>query len=133
MDILLTPWRFMADLYRGKLWVNIWVHVLIIVNLAGPFFWQHEIAQVVFYTFLPTMILMLTLYYHFGMERVLGFGHILWIGLVPYLVLNWPTLTGHISIYIGVVVICNTISLIFDINDVRLHFKQTNTYTKTEI
>ena len=124
MNLALTPLRFMMDLYRGKLWVNIWVHILIIVNLAGPFFWEYEIARVVFFTFLPTMVLMLTLYHLYGMERVLGFGHVLWLGLVPYLALNWPTLTGNISIYIGIVLFCNTISLIFDINDVRLHFEQ---------
>ena len=126
MDVLLTPLRFMADLYRGRAWVNIWVHILIVVNLAGPWFWEHEIARVVFFTFLPTMVLMLALYAKYGMERILGFGHVLWLGLVPYLMLHWPSLTGDIAIYVGIVVFCNTISLIFDINDVRLHFKQNN-------
>lgn len=124
MKALLTPLRFMLDLYKEKLWVNIWVHILIIVNLAGPFFWEHPLARVVFYTFLPTMVLMLTLYYRYGMERILGFGHVLWLGLVPYLVLNWQTVSGAAAIYIAIVIFCNTISLIFDINDVRLHFEQ---------
>lgn len=124
MKIINTPYLFFKDLMNGPLWVNVWVNILVMVNLAGVFFWESSHAQIVFYTFIATAVLMMSLYYKYGMVRILGAGHVLWIILVPYLAIVWHSLTGSVKTYISVVIVCNSISLIFDINDVRLHFME---------
>lgn len=120
MKLQNAPILFFKDLMNGPLWVNIWVQILMLANLAGVFFWSYAIAQVIFYTFIVTAMLMMLLYYKFGMTRILGLGHILWLILVPYLIVTWPSLSGDIKNYVLIVIITNSISLIFDINDVRL-------------
>lgn len=127
MKFYQTPYYFMADLFKQPLWVVIWVNILMAANLAGVFFWQEPLAQVVFYTFMVTAFWMMMLYFKFGFERILGLGHVLWLGLVPYLVMQLPSLDGPIYFYIISVIVCNSISLLFDINDVRLHFTQNTT------
>mgnify|MGYP000294414324 FL=1 len=122
MKLYHAPYLFFRDLVRGPLWINIWVQILMMVNFAGVFFWHEPLAQLIFFTFVITSFFMMYLYSKFGMARILGLGHVLWLLLIPYLMMVWPTLSGDIKHYITIVIICNTISLIFDINDVRLHF-----------
>ena len=122
MKLYHAPYLFFRDLVGGPLWINIWVQILMMVNLAGVFFWHEPLAQLIFFTFVITSLFMMYLYSKFGMARILGLGHVLWLLLIPYLMMVWPTLSGDIKHYITIVIICNTISLIFDINDVRLHF-----------
>lgn len=122
MKLYHAPYLFFRDLVRGPLWINIWVQILMMVNFAGVIFWHEPLAQLIFFTFVITSFFMMYLYSKFGMARILGLGHVLWLLLIPYLMMVWPTLSGDIKHYITIVIICNTISLIFDINDVRLHF-----------
>lgn len=122
MKLYHAPYLFFRDLVGVPLWINIWVQILMMVNFAGVFFWHEPLAQLIFFTFVITSFFMMYLYSKFGMARILGLGHVLWLLLIPYLMMVWPTLSGDIKHYITIVIICNTISLIFDINDVRLHF-----------
>jgi len=124
MQLYQAPMGFMADLFKQKLWVIVWVTILMAVNLAGVFFWQEPIAQVVFYTFMVTATFMMLLYYKFGFERILGLGHVLWLLLLPYLVLEYSQLSGAIQYYALSVIIINGISLLFDINDVYIYFSE---------
>lgn len=124
MKLYQAPMGFMADLFKQKLWIIVWVNILMAVNLAGVFFWQQPVAQVVFYTFMVTAAFMMLLYYKFGFERILGLGHVLWLLLVPYLVLEYSQLSGAISYYVLSVIIVNSISLLFDINDVYIYFSE---------
>ena len=122
MKLYHAPVLLFKDLFRGPLWINLWVQVLMAVNLFGVFLWHEPVAKLVFVTFVITSMFMMYLYFKFGMARILGLGHVLWVLLIPYLMTVWPTLSGDIKNYITIVIICNSISLIFDINDVRLHF-----------
>ena len=124
MKLYQAPMGFMADLFKQKLWIIVWVNILMAVNLAGVFFWQQPVAQVVFYTFMVTAAFMMLLYYKFGFERILGLGHVLWLLLVPYLVLEYAQLSDAISVYVLSVIIVNSISLLFDINDVYIYFSE---------
>ena len=124
MQLYQAPMGFMADLFKQKLWVIVWVTILMAVNLAGVFFWQEPIAQVVFYTFMVTVTFMMLLYYKFGFERILGLGHVLWLILLPYLVLEYSQLSGAIQYYALSVIIINGISVLFDINDVYIYFSE---------
>ncbi len=112
----------MRDLFRQPLWVVIWVNILMAVNLAGVFFWSEPVSQVVFYTFMVTATWMIALYHRFQFQKILGLGHVLWLILVPYLVIVWPDLTGQVKGYIGTVILVNSLSLVFDINDVYQYF-----------
>lgn len=124
MKLYQAPMGFMAELFKQKLWIIVWVNILMAVNLAGVFFWQQPVAQVVFYTFMVTATFMMLLYHKFRFERILGLGHVLWLVLVPYLVLEYSQLSGAIMYYILSVIIINSISLVFDINDVYIYFSE---------
>ena len=119
-----APALFMRDLFQQPLWVIVWVNILMAVNLAGIFFWQEPLAQVVFYTFMVTAVWMMVLYYTFGFERILGLGHVLWLALVPYLLFALPDLQGPIYYYVLTTIVINSVSLVFDINDVRLYLSE---------
>ena len=67
---------------------------------------------------------MMLLYYQFRFERILGLGHVLWLLLVPYLVLEYSQFSGAIQYYVLSVIIVNSISLVFDINDVYIYFSE---------
>ena len=124
MKLYQAPMGFMADLFKQKLWIIVWVNILMAVNLTGVFFWQEPIAQIVFYTFMVTAVFMMLLYYQFKFERILGLGHVLWLLLVPYLVLEYSQFSGAIQYYVLSVIIVNSISLVFDINDVYIYFSE---------
>ena len=124
MKLYQAPMGFMAELFKQKLWIIVWVNILMAVNLAGVFFWQEPLAQVVFYTFMVTATFMMLLYYKFRFERILGLGHVLWLLLVPYLALQYSQLSGAIQYYVLSVIIVNSISLVFDINDVYIYFSE---------
>jgi hypothetical protein len=124
MKLYQAPMGFMAELFKQKLWIIVWVNILMMVNLAGVFFWQEPLAQVVFYTFMVTATFMMLLYYKFRFERILGLGHVLWLLLVPYLALQYSQLSGAIQYYVLSVIIVNSISLVFDINDVYIYFSE---------
>lgn len=122
--IINTPSRFIHELIKGPTWVFIWVNVLMAVNFAGLFFLNEPVAQVVVATFAVTALLMMVLYYHFGMSKILGLGHVLWLGLVPYLISIFASLTVNMQIFASIVITVNSISLLFDARDVVLYFKQ---------
>ncbi len=95
--------------------------VLMAVNMIGPLFFLDRIeGQVVLIVFLLSAGLMMFLYAAKGFTRILGVGHILWLGLVPWL---WSRLDlvqpdGWFFIWIVIVIALNGFSLIVDVIDV---------------
>jgi len=100
---------------------SIWLMVLMAVNMIGPvFFLDRTEGQVVLIVFLLSAGLMMFLYAAKGFTRILGFGHILWLGLVPWL---WSRLDllqpeGWFFNWIIIVIALNGFSLIVDTVDV---------------
>ena len=112
------PIRFAGDLLRQPTWVPIWVFALMIVNMASLAFWSELLAKVIFVTFLMSAMLMMALYAKFGFERILGFGHVFWIPLLAYILVQVRHAQGEFHAYLVVLSLCIGASLLFDILDV---------------
>ena len=99
----------------------IWLLALMAANLVVPLFFLPAIeAVVVLIVFMAGAVLMMALFARFGFVRLLGIGHILWLGLVPWLFIQ----LGHheagstIRYFLVTVIAIDTLSLIIDIIDV---------------
>ena len=113
-----NPFLFFRDLARQPLWVSIWVALLAAANLASIFFWPDPLAKTIFVTFMVSAAAMMVLYSYFGFEKILGAGHVLWIFLLPYILLELPRVDEHFSLYLSALSVLIAISLVFDIVDV---------------
>ena len=118
-----NPLRFFVDLLDQPRWVTVWVYYLLAINLLSAAFLQHPLAQLVLLTFVVSAALMMALYAYFGMEKILGLGHILWLPLVVFLAMRIPALDGGFQVYVIVLTVTIAISLAFDIADVWIYFR----------
>jgi len=117
-----NPFRFFVELIQQPIWVSIWLLFLMIVNFASVAFWNELLAKVILITFILSAISMMGLYSRFGFEKILGLGHILWIPLLVYVLIEIPTAEGAFKSYLIILFISITISLVFDIIDVWRYF-----------
>jgi len=117
-----NPFRFFVELIQQPIWVSIWLLFLMIVNFASVAFWNELLAKVILITFILSAIFMMGLYSRFGFEKILGLGHILWIPLLVYVLIETPAAEGAFKSYLIILLISITISLVFDIIDVWRHF-----------
>ena len=117
-----NPFRFFIELLGQPVWIPIWVLILMIVNVASVGFWNEPLAKVIFVTFMLSAMLMMGLYSRFGFEKILGIGHILWIPLLVYVLIEIPTARDTFRDYLIIWSICSVISLVFDIVDVWNYF-----------
>lgn len=101
-------------------WV-VWVMMLMLANMIGPLFFLDRLeGRVVLIVFLISVCLLIVLYAFQGFTRILGAGHVLWLGLVPWL---WGRLDGvpaqsGLFYWIIAVMVMNSLSLVIDISDV---------------
>jgi len=117
-----NPFRFFVELVQQPIWVSIWLLFLMIVNFASVAFWNELLAKVILITFILSAIFMMGLYSRFGFEKILGLGHILWIPLLVYVLIEIPAAEGDFKSYLIILLISITISLVFDIIDVWRYF-----------
>ncbi len=117
-----NPFRFFIELTQQPVWIPVWVLVLMIVNLVSVGFWNEPLAKIIFVTFMLSAMLMMGLYSRFGFEKILGMGHILWIPLLVYVLMEMPTAGDTFKGYLIVLSISILISLMFDIVDVWKYF-----------
>ncbi|MFU8821097.1 MAG: hypothetical protein ACNA8G_06025 [Gammaproteobacteria bacterium] len=117
-----NPLGFFVDLLRQPLWVPAWVTFLVAVNLFSLRYWEEPLARLVLVTFLLSALLMMALYARFGFEKILGLGHVLWIGLLPYLLASIPGAAGEFQAYLAALAASIAVSLAFDIVDVWKYF-----------
>jgi len=117
-----NPFRFFIDLMRQPIWIPVWALMLIIVKVASVGFWDEPLAKVIFVTFVLSVILMMGLYSWFGFKKILGMGHILWIPLLVYVLMEIPTARDTFKDYLIILSISLIISLLFDIVDVWKYF-----------
>ena len=103
-------------------WISIWVFYLMIVNFASVGFWDMLLAQVIFVTFMLSAALMMGLYSRFGFKKILGMGHVLWIPLLLYVLVEIPNANGMFQSYLIVLSISIAVSLVFDAIDVLKYF-----------
>jgi hypothetical protein len=99
----------------------IWIMALMAANMIGPlFFLDHLEGQVVLAVFVVSAGLMMILYAARGFTRILGAGHVFWLGLLPWL---WSRLDSAqpgewLSHWIIAVIVVNGLSLVIDVVDV---------------
>ncbi len=117
-----NPFRFFIELMQQPVWIPIWLLFLMIANVSSLMFWSEPIAKVIFFTFMLSALLMMALYSKYGFEKILGMGHILWIPLLVYVLIEIPAAEGAFKSYLIILLISITISLVFDIIDVWRYF-----------
>ena len=117
-----NPFRFVIELLQRPVWIPVWMLFLMIVNVASVAFWNELLAKVIFVTFIFSVMLMMGLYSRFGFEKILGMGHILWIPLLVYVLMEIPTARDTFKNYLIILSIFIVISLVFDIVDVWKYF-----------
>ena len=116
--------KFMKGALRLKLWIQLWLVVLVLMNLIGPllFLAQFE-AQVVLVIFLISATLMMLLTGWVGFTRLLGLGHILWLPLLLFLWARLDQISAGdpYGLWLRSLMVINGIALLFDITDV-IHY-----------
>ncbi len=117
-----NPLRFFIELMQQPVLVPVWVLILMIVNVASVGFWNEPLAKVILLTFMLSAMLMMGLYSRFGFERILGLGHIPWIPLLVWVLMEIPTARATFRGYLIIWSVCIFISLLFDIVDVWKYF-----------
>ena len=117
-----NPFRFLIELLQQPVWIPVWMLFLMIVNVASVGFFNELLAKVIFVTFILSVMLMMGLYSRFGFEKILGMGHILWIPLLVYVLMEIPTARDTFKSYLIILSISIVISLVFDIVDVWKYF-----------
>ncbi len=105
---------------------RLWLMLLVAVNLGVPlFFLDRREAQFVLGAMLFSMTLMTILTAKFGFTRILGLGHILWLPLVLFLLLRLSHIPADnfFGLWIRVVLIFNTVSLVLDAVDITRYIR----------
>ena len=97
-----------------------------LVNVVSIGFWNEALAKIIFVTFMLSAMLMMGLYSRFGFEKILGLGHVLWIPLLAYLLIELPAVPHNFKNYLIVLSLSITVSLAFDIVDVWSYFSNSN-------
>ena len=117
--LLAAFWQSFAVL---PLWVKLWVGLLSTVNMASlVFVSQPSGGLIAALVFAGISLSMVAAIYKGGLSRLVGLGHIIaWVPLVLILVFTPPLATGAYSAYLTLLLVINTVSLVFDINDFRL-------------
>jgi len=122
-----NPFLFFADLQRQPLWVSVWVAILALANIASLLFWPALIAKVILVTFIVSALAMMAVYSYFGFEKILGIGHVFWVFLLPYILLNLQHTDGGFFLYLVTLSVLLFISLALDAIDVWKYFHNVRT------
>ena len=119
--------EFMAImLTRFRLVLRVWLMTLMAVNMTSLYFIDTAEARVVFAALMVGMIIMTIIYLRLGFVRMLGLGHIIWIPMIPWLctrLIQTPPLDSTLKYWLLIVIVMNTISLVFDAVDVVRYIK----------
>lgn len=117
-----NPFHFFIELMQQPIWIPSWVLFLVVINVASVGFWSEPLAKAIFVTFMVSVILILGLYSRFGFEKIMGMGHVPWIPLIVYVLMEIPTARETFKSYLIVLSISIAISLVFDARDVWKYF-----------
>ena len=117
----MTP--FLRGLMRQPPMVKAWVGLLVLVNVGASLLLLPPLeANVVLVTLGLGGVLMELLTWKQGFTRLLGLGHVLWLGLVPWLVTRMPLHEGGpVALGLAAIIAVNSLSLVLDVRDVVLY------------
>ncbi len=125
-----NPLGFFRELLQQPTWIPIWVGLLMMINMGSLAFWDEPLARWILGVFMASSMLMMGLYARFGLEKILGLGHVLWILLLPVVLLAIPGADGGFRTFLVVWAVATTISLVFDVVDVWKHFSRAGRSTQ---
>ncbi|MBP6264030.1 MAG: hypothetical protein KA426_12335 [Nitrospira sp.] len=119
-----SPLGFFIQLTEQPLWVSLWVLFLMLVNMASLAFWQEALARLILMNFLASAMLMMGLYARFGFAKILGLGHLPWVPLLAYLMIQIPAAEASFKHYLQVLSVSMALSLVLDTIDVWTYFSK---------
>ncbi len=102
-----------------------WLMLLMAANLLAPLFFLHTLeARLTLGCIMAGALIQILLFARLGFVRLLGLGHTLWLGLVPFLALRvtCPP-AGAFDYWLASVVGIDGLSLLIDIADVVRYLK----------
>ena len=118
-----------ADIWTSfralPLWVMIWMMVFLgPINVISLYFVSHPkgilIAALAWGGMLTGQIVLIR---HRGFSKLVSGGHVIfWVPLVLILIFARPMANGVYDTYLTILLVVNVLSLLFDINDLRLWF-----------
>ena len=113
----------MRGIMRQPPMVKAWVGLLVLVNVGASLFFLPPLeANVVLVTFGLGGVIMELLAWKQGFTRLLGLGHVVWLGLVPWLVTRMPLHEGGpVALWLAAIIAVNSLSLVLDVRDVVLY------------
>jgi len=117
--------KFNRGMLKMPLHWQLWVMVLVAINVVAPLFYLHHVeARVVLGTVMASMALMTFLTGRFGFTRIVGLGHVLWVPMLAYLYtkLDHIPATDMFGIWIRALFVLNALSLMFDAADAVRYF-----------
>ena len=113
--------KFNKGILRSSLPIKMWLTLLAVVNMIGPlFFLSRTEAQIIMGTFMLSVCLMSVLTARFGITRLLGLGHVLWLPLLGWLWLRLGLIPSDdfFGLWVRGVMCLNGLSLVMDFADV---------------
>lgn len=116
MHLLEVLW---IPLFRFQSIRRIWAIALIAVNGAAIFFADTAYGQIAIIAAVSAAIAMMVIYGNLGFVRLLGIGHIFWVPMLCYFVIDMPTLEASPQLFawLATLVALNSLSLIIDAVD----------------
>ncbi len=127
MDFLKTAtgFTFMSKVFKYPMGTLIWTMCLLLTNMVALYFLDTLEGQVTLGVTIASAALMFMLDAKLGFVKLVGLGHILWLGLVPWLYFRLDGLSPDTLLYqwIMAVIAINGISVIIDIRDVVQYVK----------
>lgn len=112
--------KFMGTMMRLPMPWPVWIMGLMVVNGAWPMLFLGSLeARVVLAAMIFGAVVQSSLFSRLGFVRLLGVGHVLWLGMVPWIWLRVDqAATPGMRNWMMAVVVMNGISLVIDVIDV---------------
>ena len=120
-----NPIHFLFHLLAQPWWLQLWIGWMIGLNTASLFFLEERAGRLTLIAWLVNLVIMPLIFVLNGYNRLLGLSHVLcWTPLLFLLLKEWPktTLNRRFGVWLRLLVITNSISLIVDYIDVARYF-----------
>ena len=118
--------NFMKTMMIMPIHWQVWLGVLVTVNIVVPFFFIHTLeAQVVSATAIVGLVIMSVIFSQKGFVRLMGIGHIGWLPLVFWLgtKLEHAPVDSAFGYWLMAVIVLDSLSVFIDTIDVHRYVK----------
>ena len=124
-----TAMKLMKEINGMKFPWNVWVHVLLLVNLIGGlFFITTKEGQFAVVSVIIAFVIMILIYAKKGFVKLLGLGHIAWVPMVVFFALTVMegNVQGAFKVWLIAILVMNGTSLVIDTVDVVKYVSRRN-------